>query len=169
MCGKRGSAVKARSILAGALAAMLLCVSSLAAACDFSCGFARQRSDCHSTQMTPGSSDMTMADMAMPGMTMPEISGYTSISGKTVSPSSKGMPTHAALVDMGACERQSCDQTQVVASKSNPATFKMFEAISKIPGSFNMEGLHVSFYESRDELASFAPSVLISFNVTLRI
>jgi hypothetical protein len=79
------------------------------------------------------------------------------------------MPTHAALIDMGACERQSCDQTQVVASKSNPATFKMFEAISKIPGSFYMEGLHASFYESRDELASFAPSGFIPFNVTLRI
>jgi hypothetical protein len=164
--------VKARSIFAGALAAMLLCVSSLAAACDLSCGFARQRSDCHSTRMTPsesGSPEMTMADMSMPGMTMPENSGDNSISGQTVSPSSKGMPTHAALVDMGACERQSCDQTPVLASKSNHTTFKMFEAISKIPGSFYMEGRHASFYESRDDLASFAPSVFISFNVTLRI
>ena len=39
-----------RRIFAGSIVALLLSVSSLAAACDLSCAFASMNSDCHSQQ-----------------------------------------------------------------------------------------------------------------------
>src|SRR6266851_5362222 len=65
-----------KRIFVGSIVALLLSVSSLAAACDVSCAFASRNSDCHldqseSQDSTPGG--MKMDGMAMDGMTMPEM------------------------------------------------------------------------------------------------
>ena len=65
-----------RRIFAGSIVALLLSVSSLAAACDLSCAFASMNSDCHSQQtesQDSASGGMNMDGMAMAGMTMPEM------------------------------------------------------------------------------------------------
>jgi len=65
-----------KRVFVGSIVALLLSVSSLAAACDVSCAFASMNSDCHSDRAesqdsTPGG--MKMDGMAMDGMTMPEM------------------------------------------------------------------------------------------------
>src|SRR5260370_522472 len=74
--GKQGSAVIAKRIFAGSLAVLLLCVSSFAAACDPSCGFAQFQSECHSPQTAPKKS--VSPEMTMAGMTVPEMRGGSS-------------------------------------------------------------------------------------------
>ena len=72
-----------RHIVAGFVAALVFCVSSLAAACDLSCGFASLRSDCHSSQMgmdDPGSPGMVMAGMPMSEAADPDASNQQTVS-----------------------------------------------------------------------------------------
>jgi hypothetical protein len=159
--------VKIRGIFAVSLVALLLFVSSLAAACDLSCGFALFRSDCHSPEVAAtvsGVSDKTMA-----GMRMAEGADENSIDRQIASSPQKAMPAHALLADMGACERQSCDQTQALASKADHSTAAQFETISIDAESPCVERLQAAFHESRDDIRLFSPFVNSSLDVSLRI
>ena len=154
--------MKSRRIFAGTLAALLLCVSSFAAACDLSCGFALFRSDCHSPEMAAtdsGASDMTMAERADENSTEQQI----------VSSPDQAMPAHAVLADMGACERQSCDQAQALASKADHSTAAQFDTISTHAESLSMESLQTALYETRDDIPLFSPFVDSLLDVSLRI
>src|ERR1700674_4609123 len=126
-----------RRIFAGSIVAILLSASSMAAACDLSCGFASMKSDCHARQAEPqdsSSGDMNMSGMSMAGMTMPEMSSHDSIDQQMVSAPSRTMPVHAAVVDMGACERQSCDQAPVLAVKANHPAAAKSDAVCALTG-----------------------------------
>jgi hypothetical protein len=158
--------MKIRRILAGTLVALLLCVSSLAAACDLSCGFALFRSDCHSPQMAGRESDSP--DMTMAGMAMPEMAADSSAIQQAVT-ARRAMPVHAVLVDMGACARQSCDQAQALASKVNHPTSAQFETISMVAGFSRMESLRVAFHQARDDSAPTRPIVHSCLDISLRI
>jgi hypothetical protein len=158
--------VKNRRIFAGILAALLLFVSSLAAACDLSCGFAQFRSDCHSPQMAAEESQRP--GMAMAGMAMPEMASDSSTI-QLVSSASQSMPGHAVLADMGACMRQSCDQAQTLASKANHSTAGRFETVSTVSSFSHMESLRAAFHEIRGGIARFTPIVRIPLDVSLRI
>ena len=151
----------------GLLTALLLCVSSLAAACDLSCGFALFRSDCHSPQMAAGESGPS--GMTMAGMAMPEVAGDISTDQQVVSPAPQAMPTHAVLVDMGACERQSCDQAQALASKANHSAATQFETISTVAGFSHIDSLRASFHEARGDIAPLSPVGHSPLSVNLRI
>jgi len=147
--------------------ALLLLASSLAAACDLSCGFALFRSDCHSPEMAAmdsGASDMTMA-----GMTMAAMADDSSTNQRMVSPAPQGMPAHPVFADMGACERQFCDQAQALASKADHSTPAQFDTISIDAESPSMESLQAVFHESRDDIFLFSPFVDSSLDVSLRI
>jgi hypothetical protein len=158
--------MKIRRILAGTLVALLLCVSSLAAACDLSCGFALFRSDCHSPQMAGGESDSP--DMTMAGMAMAEMAADTSAIQQPVT-ARRAMPLHAVLVDMGACAHQSCDQAQALASKVNHPTPAQFETISIVAGFPSLESLRVAFHEARDDIAPISPIAYSCLDTSLRI
>src|SRR5882762_1720316 len=154
--------MKIRRIFAGTLAALLLCVSSLAAACDLSCGFALFRSDCHSSQM--GAEESQRHEMAMPGT-----AGGSSTNQPMVSSAPQSMPGHAVLAEMGACVRQSCDQAQALASKANHSTAGQFETVSTIAGFFQTENLRAAFHEARGGIAPLTPIVHSPLDVSLRL
>jgi hypothetical protein len=149
------------------LAALLLCVSSLAAACDLSCGFALFRSDCHSPQMAADESQRP--GMAIAGMAMPEMAGDSSTNQPMVSSALQSMPGHAVLAEMGACMRQSCDQAQALASKANHSTAGQFETVSTIAGFFQTENLRAAFQEARGGIAPLTPIVHVPLDVSLRL
>ena len=159
--------MKVRRIFAGSLAALLLCASSLAAACDLSCGFALFRSDCHSPQMA--AEESRPAEMTMAGMTMPEGAEAGSADQPTVSPSPRATTAHAVLADMGACERQTCEQAQASASKINHSTAAQFETISTVAGSSHRDSLRAAFHEARDCIAPLSPAGQFLLDVSLRI
>jgi hypothetical protein len=149
------------------LVALLLCVSSLAAACDLSCGFALFRSDCHSPQMAGGESGSP--DTTMAGMAMPEMAADSSAIQQVVFTAPQAMPLHAVLVDMGACARQSCDQAQALASKVNHPTSAQFETVSIAAGFSRMDSLRVAFHETRDDIAPISPIAHSCLDISLRI
>src|ERR1700688_1049738 len=94
-----------RRIFAGSIVALLLSVSSLAAACDLSCAFASMASDCHAEQTE--AQNLSSGQMKMDGMAMSEMSGVDSMNQPMVSGPPRTMPIHAKVLDMGTCERQS--------------------------------------------------------------
>jgi hypothetical protein len=156
-----------RRILAGTLAALLLCVSSLAAACDLSCGFALFQSDCHSPQMAGEESERP--EMAMAGVAMPEMAGDSSTNHLMVSSGPQSMPRHAVLAEMGACIRQPCEQAQTVASKTNHSAAGQFETVSTVSSFSRMESLRAAFQEARGGIAPRLRSVQTPLDVSLRI
>ena len=156
-----------RRIFAGTLVALLLFVSSLAAACDLSCGFALFRSDCHSPEMA--AADSGTSDMRMAGMKMPEIAGEGSTNQRMVSLPAQAMPAHAVLADMGACERQSCDQAQALASKANHSTTTQLDVMSTIAGFSRIDNLQAVFHDARGGIAPISPVVHSPLALSLRI
>jgi hypothetical protein len=164
---KRGSAVKMKRIFGGSLTALLLCVSSWAAACDLSCGFAQFQSDCHSPRMAVKES--MPAEMTMPGMAMPEMAGASSTNQQMFSHSSQAIPAHAAFVDMGACERQSCDQVQTLAAKGNHPTAAPLDTIRAVAGFSRIHSAKTAFHDARDDLAPLSPAIHSPLSVSLRI
>src|SRR5882672_8399980 len=149
-----------RRIFVGSIAMMLLLASSLAAACDLSCGFVSMKSDCHAQQPEPQDSlsggmnmnGMSMNGMRMAGMTMPEMSGGDSVNQQMVSASSRTMPFHAAVVDMGTCERQSCDQAPVLAAKANHPAAAQSDAVCVHTGFPQIDSLQNTSHDARDGL-----------------
>jgi len=109
------------------------------------------------------------AEMAMAGMTMPEVAEAGSPDQQTVSPSPGAIPAHAVLVDMGACESQPCDQAQALTSKINHSTAAQFETISTATGFSDMNSFRAAFHEARDDIAPLTPVVHTPLDVSLRI
>ena len=165
--GPRKNSVKFRRIFAGSLVMLLMYVSSLAAACDLSCGFSLFRSDCHSPEIA--SADSGPSDITMVAMTMPEMAGENSTERQISSSPKQAMPPHAALADLGACERQSCDQAQALPSKADHSTAAQFDTISTVAESSCMESLRIACPESRDGSPPFSAFVYSPLDVSLRI
>jgi hypothetical protein len=164
---QRNHAVKIRRIFAVSLVGLLLFVSSMAAACDLSCGFALFRSDCHSPEMA--ATDSGASDMTMAGMRMAERADEDSTDQQIASSPQQAMPAHAVLADMGACERQSCDQAQALASKANHSTTTQLDGMSTIAGSSRIDNLQGVFHDARGGIARISPVVHSPLAVTLRI
>ena len=161
-----------RRIFTGSIVVILLSVSSLAAACDLSCGFVSMKSDCHAQQAEPqdsSSGGMNMNGMRMAGMTMPEMSGGDSVNQQMVSASSRTMPFHAAVVDMGTCERQSCDQAPVLAAKANHSAAAQSHAVCVDTGFPQIDSLQNASHDARDGLARLAQVVHAPLSVSLRV
>src|SRR5258706_15549776 len=144
-----------------------MCVSSLLPACDLSCGFSPFRSDCHSPQMATEESDAS--DMSMDGMTMPESAGDSPADQSVVSSAPQEMSAHAGLVEMGACERQSCAQAPGVVSISIHSAATQFEKISAVPGFPGMELPKIVFHDARDDISPPDRAVRLSLDVSVLI
>jgi hypothetical protein len=155
-----------KRIFAGTVALLMLCVPSLAAACDLSCGFSIFASDCHSAQLAVRDSagqDTSMSSMSMPGM-----DDDSSSDRQAVSSAPRTMPIHAVLVDMGECTSQSCDQAQWIVSSANQCTPR-FPVISRMPEFPSMESLRIAFHDARDDIATLCLPADGSLHTNLRI
>jgi hypothetical protein len=83
--------------------------------------------------------------------------------------SSQAIPAHAALVDMGACERQSCDQAQALAAKGNHFTAAPLDTIRAVAGFLRVDSVQTAFHDARDDLAPFSPAIQSPLSASLRI
>jgi hypothetical protein len=154
------------------MVALMLCASALGAACDLSCGFAPDRSDCHTQQAQPqdlAPTTMKMGDMNMPGMATPEMASSSSTDQVIVFGASQGMPAHAALVDMNTCERQSCDQDQASAGQANRSAATHCDVICRILGFSYSRSLQATFRDARDDAAPRNPEIQRPLNISLRV
>lgn len=161
-----------RRIFAGSIVALLLAVSSFAAACDLSCAFAPMKSDCHAQQTESQNSafdSVKMDGMAMDGMTMPDMSGGDSLSQQIGFAPSRTMPIHATVVDMGTCERQSCSQAPVVTVKANHPAAARYFAVCAPAGSPQIARLQTVSHDARDDSARCGQDVHRSLSVSLRV
>lgn len=111
-----------------------------------------------------GASDVTMA-----GMRMAERVDEKSTDQQIGSSPQQAMPAHALLADMGACERQSCDQAQALASEANHSTATQLDRMSTIAGFSRINSLRGVFHDARDGIAPISPVVDSPLDVSLRI
>jgi hypothetical protein len=162
--------MKMRRAISGSIVALLLAVTSMAAACDLSCAFALANSDCHSSEspsQISAQSGMDMGGMDMSGMAM------SGMNDAEVQPSTSGMShaksAHPSIGDMGPCERQSCDKGSFVFVKAGGSAVQRVEAALP-PTQFSLgdAGLQI-FRGARDDVAPFASFHASSLNLILRI
>jgi hypothetical protein len=161
-----------RQILSSSMVVLMLCASALGAACDLSCGFAPDRSDCHTQQAQTQDSaptTMKMGNIDMPGMAMPGMASSSSTDREMVSNRSQGMPAHAALVEMNTCARQSCDQAQTSAGQANRFAATHCDVISGIVGFSYSNTLQATFRDARDDVAPRNPEIQRPLSISLRI
>jgi hypothetical protein len=159
--------LKIKRIFVSTLGLLLMCVSAILPACDLSCEFSAFESDCHSPRMAAADSDSS--DMSMAGMTMPESAGDAAADQVAVSSSSHQMPAHAALLDMGACARQSCAQVPGLLSISIRSAATQFERISAVSGFSRMDLAQIAFRDAQDDISTPDRALHLSLNVSLRI
>ena len=159
--------MKIKPIFVSTVAVLLMCVSSLLPACDLSCGFSLFRSDCHSPRMAAAESDAP--DMTMAGVTMPESDGDSPTNQPLVSSVPQEMPAHAALVEMGACARQSCAEASGLVSSSIHSAATQFERISAVTAFSGVELPKIIFHDARDDISPPDRAVHLSLDVSLRI
>ena len=159
-----------RRICAGVIAVLMFSVSSMAAACDLSCTFARSQSDCHAQGANhPSSADasLRMDGMAMDGMAMPEMAGGEGQI--AVSARAERMPGHPSITEMGPCERQSCDTASAVSARSvrtAAVDFHLILALVEAPLAARASPV---FHDARDDLATTLPRDGSPLLVSLRI
>jgi hypothetical protein len=158
---------KMKNIFAGSMIALMFCVPALAAACDLSCEFESNRTDCHTQQMEVQESASTT--MNMDGMAMPEMAGADSGNQGAAFGGSQGMPAHAALVDMINCERQSCDQAQASAARENRPPASHFDTIWTDAGSLYVDSLQRNFHHTVDDVGPRGMEIHGPPNISLRI
>lgn len=159
-----------RRLFAGSIVALLLSVSSLAAACDLSCTFASLNSDCHSLQDEPqdsASGGMKMDGMAMPGMTMPEMS-----SGEDqhrLSAATHGNIGHPSIGEMGPCQRRACDNSSAVSTRTNRSVDSYFHSLLAVAESPRANHAPPLFHDAPDDVAFSCPIDGTPLQLTLRI
>jgi hypothetical protein len=159
--------VKLRRIFAGCIVLLLLSASSLAIACELSCGFGGAQQDCHSSQAA--SDELMPSGMAMDGMAMPGMGDDNLANREIVLSQNHSIIRHAVLADMGACERQSCDQQQTIASKATHVSAAQFDTILGVSGTPRVDNPLVFFHDARDGLISTSPPPQTSLSLNLRI
>jgi len=158
--------MKRKRIFVGLVATLLTCVSSFSAACDVSCVFSAFQWDCHSSM---AAADSDSADMAMPGMTMTPAAVGSPVNEPAASSAPQSMPSHAALVEMGACARQSCDQAPVLAARSNHSTATQFEKMMPLAAVSVASPPSISFHDARDDVSAPDRAVCPLLDVSLRV
>ena len=159
-----------RRIFAGSIVALLLSVSSLAAACDVSCAFASMNSDCHSQQTESQASEpgsMKMDGMAMAGMAMPEM-GSGNIQ-QTEFAATHADPGHPSIGEMGPCEKQACDSSVSITAKTSCSVDAHFHFSVAVADTPNVDGTPPLFHDVHENVSSDIPRHPGSLPVSLRI
>ena len=159
-----------RRIFAGSIVAILLSVSSLAAACDLSCAFPSMKSDCHSQKNESRDSmsgGMNMDGMAMAGMTMPEMAG-----GEIplmLSPLSRTRAGHPSIGEMGPCERQSCGNSSTDSAKTSRTADSHFSSILTTTEALRINIAPPLIHEARDDVGTNPARDGSLLHISLRI
>jgi len=156
-----------KRIFVGCLVGMLLSASSLAVACDLSCGFAQLQSDCHSAQMS--SEESMPTGMAMDGMAMPGTNNADSGGQQLVSALSHSETRHVVVGEMGPCERQSCDPASAIAARATHSSARQLHTGLAVAGLSRAESQEIAFHDGRDDLAALSLVVHSPFSISLRI
>jgi hypothetical protein len=159
-----------RRILAGSIVALLLFVSSLAAACDLSCAFPSMSADCHLEQTEPqdsSSGGMKMDGMAMAGMTMPKMGSGRNL--QTVSAISPTNASHPSIGEMGPCERQSCDSDTPVSARMTRSIDAQFHSIMANTETLRVICAPTLVHDARDDIAHYRPSGRSPLHLSLRV
>src|SRR6266851_3680261 len=159
-----------RRIFVGSIVALLLSVSSLAAACDVSCAFASMNSDCHSDRAesqdsTPGG--MKMDGMAMDGMTMPEMASGKGQQTNFAAPRTN--IAHPSIGEMGPCEKQACDDNSAVSAKTSNSIDSHFHSILVVTETPRVDGALRSFHDARDDISMYQVRDRSPLPLSLRI
>jgi hypothetical protein len=162
--------MRIKRIFAGSIVALLLSVTSLAAACDVSCAFASMNSDCHSQQMesqgsAPGGT--TMDGMAMDGMKMPEMAGGEDQ--QSVSPERGPKAGHPLIGEMGPCEKQACSDGSAVSAKTPRFVDSHVHSILVICEISHADIARPFFHDTRDDAAPFRALDGSPLHLSLRI
>ena len=166
--------MKVKRTIAGSIAALLLAVTSMAAACDLSCAFAMASSDCHSSESTTASAGsanamagMDMGGMDMSGMAMPSAS--ESATAPSTSEMSPVKAAHPSIGDMGPCERQSCDKGSFVFVRAGRSAARRVQtAPAALRVSLPATGLQIS-HGATDDVTLFSPVHTTSLSLVLRV
>ena len=159
-----------RRIFAGSIVALLLSVSSFAAACDVSCAFAAMSSDCHSQQTEAqdlAPSGMKMDSMAMAEMTMPEMAN--SEEQPAVSGISRAKASRPSIGERGLCERQACDNGSAIFAKTTRSGDSHFYSILAVTEIARADGAHALFRDAQDDIATYQVRDGSALPLTLRI
>jgi hypothetical protein len=159
-----------RRVFAGSIVALLLSVSSFAAACDVSCAFAAMSSDCHSQQTETRDSvvgSMKMDGMAMAGMAMPGMANGKDQ--QAVSAISQLKASHPSIGEMGPCERQACDSGSAVFAKTTRSGDSHFQSIFAVSETPPADRALVFIRDARDEIAMHQVRDGIPLHLSLRI
>jgi hypothetical protein len=159
-----------RRIIAGSIVALLLSVSSLAAACDLSCAFPSMSADCHSEQtetQDSSSGGMKMDGMAMAGMTMPEMGRVANQ--QSFSANSRINASHPSIGEMGPCERQSCDSDTPVSARLTRSFDSQFHSILANPETSRANCAPTLFRDARNDIAHDRQNDGSSLHLSLRI
>jgi hypothetical protein len=160
-----------RRISVGLVAALMLSVSSMAAACDLSCSFARQRSDCHAQEakhVTLADSSMPIDDLAMAGMAMPEMTGGGEVQA-AVSAKLQPRAAHPSIGQMRPCERQSCDNGSAVSAGTARTATPQFHLILAPIEALLAARASPIFHDARDGIATPFPRDGSPLLLSLRI
>jgi hypothetical protein len=166
------SIVTLKRMLAGSIVILMLAVSSMAAACDLSCGFAEAQADCHSMRMKAGDSsvaDMRTSDTEMGGMAMPPESSATLPDRVAISPALRTEMRHARIGEMGPCERQSCNEFAAYILKSacqDGSQSRIDPAIASLPLAAQLQ---TTFHDAGDGITTYSPGDRGPLLVALRI
>jgi hypothetical protein len=159
-----------KRIFAVSIAAILLSVSSLAAACDLSCSFASMKSDCHS-QKTESRDSMSgakiMDGMAMAGMTMPEMAKGESQ--HAVSALSQANAAHPSIGEMGPCEHQSCGNSYAGSAKTSRSADSHFSSILTTTEALRTNIAPPLIHEARDDVGTNPARDGSLFHLSLRV
>jgi hypothetical protein len=159
-----------KKAVAGSIIALLLVVTSVAAACDVSCAFGLASADCHSGDAPSGSSmsaamdmgGMDMSEMVMPGVNQGQIKAPNAGISRTSAP-------HPSIGDMGPCERQSCDKASFVFVKGQRSESCSAPSIS-LRAAITITGISWQvFRDARDDVVPFSSFTANAPTLTLRI
>ncbi len=159
-----------RSIFAGLIAAVMLSVSSMAAACDLSCSFAQRRTDCHAHGVknhSSAASSMRMDDMAMDGMVMPDVAAGEDQMAALAKPEPRA--GHPSIGEMGPCERQSCDSSSAVSARAARTAGPQFHLVLAPSRGLLAARASPVFHDARDDVATRVPRDEGPLSLSLRI
>jgi hypothetical protein len=159
-----------KRILASSIVALLLSLTALGAACELSCGFASDRSGCHTQHAQASDSaptTMKIDNMDMSGMAMPDVADSTDQ--EMFSSPLQAPPAHADLIDMNVCERQPCDQAQATAGRANPVAATHCGGSWAAAGSSYSNLLASNVHDARDDVAPRGLKIHSPLTISLRI
>jgi hypothetical protein len=151
--------------------ALLLCVSSIAAACELSCSLAANASECHSqAAQAPGAATSTIridsTSMAMDGMAMPDMPG--SDDQQAVSATVPPMAGHPSIGEMGSCERQSCESGSAISASGRSSAWQYHSALAACEIDLVDRASFVT-HSAREDVATHFPRDAMPTTLSLRI